>query len=64
MLQVLRHLFYNSKSILAPIMFEKRQKILQQSKLSNTNTSKITKPEQIIGDKFVSLVGTLIDDLG
>lgn len=50
---------------MAPLMFDKKQqKVLQASKMSSSNASKIQKPEQIIGEKFISLIGTLIDDLG
>ena len=62
MLQILRHLFFNSGDALALKMNDK--KILQVSKVNTMNQSKKPKKEESIGEMLIQLWAQILEELG
>ncbi|CDW71951.1 UNKNOWN [Stylonychia lemnae] len=62
MLQILRHLFYQSSQILIPLLFPKSS---GQSIMSTrtVQAKQLSSKETQIGDKFVQLIQNLVEDL-
>jgi hypothetical protein len=63
MLQLIRHLFYESGELLIPSLFS--QPLPTQSKISiNQKKPSAAKKQESLGDKLVNLWAQIIDELG